>query len=68
MSVAAPRRRVEAQGAAARPALARFSTVLPQVTVFACLAFLYAWQAWLQRSPWLYFDELYYARLARSIA
>ncbi|MDQ3876548.1 MAG: hypothetical protein M3322_13560, partial [Actinomycetota bacterium] len=68
MSVAAPPRRLEARGTPAPPAPERLATVLPQVTVFVCLAFLYAWQAWLQRSPWLYYDELNYARLARSIA
>ena len=67
MSVAAPRREAEAQPLA-RTSFSRFAAVLPQATVFACLAFLYAWQAWLQASPWIYFDELYYARLARSIA
>ena len=68
MSVAAPRREAEAQQPLARTSFNRFSDVLPQATVFACLAFLYAWQAWLQPSPWIYFDELYHARLARSIA
>ena len=50
-----------------RPWLARALDAVPLLTIFACFALLYTWQAWRQPTPWIFFDELYYARLAQSI-
>jgi hypothetical protein len=46
----------------------RLLAALPLVTVFVWACVLYAWQAWLVETPWLYTDELEHAQLARAIA
>jgi hypothetical protein len=51
-----------------RPWYERTWQALPLVAVFACFSVVYAWQAWLQQTPTVFFDELYYARLAGSVA
>ena len=53
--------------ALSRPWLARALEAVPLLTIFACFALLYTWQAWRQPTPWIFFDELYYARLSQSI-
>ena len=58
---------------AERPALAspwsgRFVAALPLLTVFAWLALVYAWEAWLVTTPVIFTDELLYAQLSRSFA
>ena len=45
----------------------RLLVAVPLITVFACLAFIYAWQGSRLASPWTFYDELYYTRLARSL-
>ena len=41
---------------------------MPLLTIYAWLALVYAWQAWLVPSPSIFPDELQYAELARAIA
>ena len=48
--------------------LDRLSAALPLLTVFVCFAFVYAWQAWLVATPYLFSDELKYTQIARSLA
>jgi hypothetical protein len=59
---------------AARPAAGRTATLdrvlaaVPLLTVFAWFALVYAWQAWLVRTPFIFGDELEFTQLARSLA
>ena len=46
----------------------RLVAALPLLTVFAWLALVYAWEAWLVTTPVIFTDELLYAELARSLA
>ncbi|MGE5691111.1 MAG: hypothetical protein ACM33B_11215 [Pseudomonadota bacterium] len=46
----------------------RLAAALPILCVFAFFAFVYAWQAWLVASPFVFVDELRYSQIARSIA
>lgn len=65
MSVFALRR----TAAGERRALAdRLLAAAPLLTIFAWFAFLYAWEAWLVVTPWLFTDELEFTQLARAIA
>lgn len=52
----------------ARGRLERFLAAVPLVTVFAWFFLLYAWQAWLVSTPYIFVDELRYTQIARSIA
>ena len=55
-------------GARATTALARLTGAIPVLTVFVWLTLIYAWQAVLVETPWLFTDELELTQLARSIA
>src|SRR6185503_16874839 len=46
----------------------RLWAALPILCVFALFAFVYAWEAWLVASPYVFVDELRYSQIARSIA
>ena len=46
----------------------RVLAALPLATVFTLFALLYAAESWAHKAPWIFFDELYYARLSRQIA
>jgi hypothetical protein len=63
-SVTAARPRAESTGAA----LDRVLAATPLVTVFVWALLVYAWQAWLVRTPFVFSDELEFTQLARSLA
>ena len=46
----------------------RLWAALPILCVFTLFAFVYAWEAWLVASPYVFVDELRYSQIARSIA
>ena len=46
----------------------RLVAALPLLTVFAWLALVYAWEAWLVTTPVIFTDELLYAKIAQSVA
>jgi hypothetical protein len=46
----------------------RLWATLPILCVFVLFAFVYAWEAWLVASPYVFVDELRYSQIARSIA
>ncbi len=50
------------------PRAAQLVAAVPLLTVFAWLALVYAWQAWLVTTPVIFTDELLYTELARSLA
>jgi hypothetical protein len=52
----------------ARGALERFLAAVPLLTVFVWFFLLYAWQAWLVPTPYIFADELRYTQIARSLA
>ena len=52
----------------ARGRLERFLAAVPLLTVFAWFFLLYAWQAWLVATPYIFVDELRYTQIARSLA
>lgn len=56
------------EGARATTTLERLTGAIPVVTVFVWLTLVYAWQAVLVETPWLFTDELELTQLARSIA
>lgn len=45
----------------------RLVAALPLAVVFVCLTGLYVWQGRRLVTPWTFYDELYYTRLARSL-
>ena len=61
---------VAARGESARGTtfVQRLTGAIPVITVFVWFAFVYAWQAVLVETPWLFTDELELTQLARSIA
>lgn len=63
-ATARPARRADAR---ARP-LDRLLAAAPVLTVFVWFSLLYAWQAWLMGTPFVFTDELEFTQLARSIA
>jgi Dolichyl-phosphate-mannose-protein mannosyltransferase len=46
----------------------RLLAAVPLASIFLWLCFAYLWQAWLTPTAWFFYDELFYAELARSIA
>jgi hypothetical protein len=46
----------------------RLVSVLPLLTIYIWLSFLYGWEAWGHVTPWLNGDELETAQISRSIA
>jgi hypothetical protein len=48
--------------------LDRLVAATPLVTIFVWALLVYAWQAWLVRSPFVFSDELEFTQLARSLA
>jgi hypothetical protein len=65
MSVAAARPR---GGLAVRALSERVLAILPLVTVYVWLVFLYSWESWGHVTPWLMHDELENTQLSRAIA
>jgi hypothetical protein len=63
-SVTAARPRATESGAA----LDRVLAATPLVTIFVWAVLVYAWQAWLVRTPFVFSDELEFTQLARSLA
>jgi hypothetical protein len=47
---------------------ARVAGAVPLLTIYAWLCLLYGWEAWGNRTPWLFTDELEHAQLARAAA
>jgi hypothetical protein len=63
-SVTAARPRAAESGATADRILA----ATPLLTIFVWALLVYAWQAWLVRTPFVFSDELEFTQLARSLA
>ena len=55
-------------GARATSTYERLTAAIPVATVFVWFALVYAWQAVLVETPWVFTDELELTQLARSIA
>jgi hypothetical protein len=55
-------------GVRVRAHIERLSGVLQLITIYAWLCLLYGWEAWGNRTPWLFTDELERAQLSRAIA
>jgi hypothetical protein len=51
-----------------RARLGRLSRVPTIVTIYVWLCLLYGWEAWGNRTPWLFTDEVERAQLSRAIA
>jgi hypothetical protein len=51
-----------------RARLARISHALQLLTIYAWLCLLYGWEAWGNRTPFIFTDELERAQLSRAIA
>ena len=68
MSAVAARPRAGSEPAPSRGLVDRLVYALPLTAVYVALCILYGWQAWAQRTPWLFTDELEFAQLSRSIA
>jgi hypothetical protein len=51
-----------------RARLGRLSRVPTIITIYVWLCLLYGWEAWGNRTPWLFTDEVERAQLSRAIA
>ncbi|MHB8642881.1 MAG: hypothetical protein ACYDA3_08355 [Gaiellaceae bacterium] len=51
-----------------RARLGRLTGPLQLITIYAWLCLLYGWEAWGNRTPWLFTDELERAQISRAIA
>jgi len=58
----------ESPGARLLAGFNRLAVALQLLTIYAWLCLLYGWEAWGNRTPWLFTDELERAQLSRAIA
>jgi hypothetical protein len=68
MDAAAGRRRLTRVRPAASRLHAALAPALPLLAIFGGLCLIYAWQAWLNVTPWVVPDEFERAQLSRAIA
>jgi hypothetical protein len=68
VSVASTARPTAAGSSGTASVLDRALAALPLLTVFSWFALVYAWQAWLVSTPFVFSDELELTQLARSLA